>query len=91
MRVAILGSAAVAAIFMMHSPTPAQAAWCGVYSDGAENCGFLSFRQCMAAISGDNTGTCEFGPRGSYARIDERGRRVYTRTPLYSPFGPYGY
>jgi hypothetical protein len=45
--------------------TPAQAQnypWCAVYSGGAmggaRNCGFTSFRQCMATVSGIG-GFCE--------------------------------
>jgi hypothetical protein len=85
MRVAILGAAAVAAAFMMHSPTPVQAAWCGIYNDGAENCGFVSLQQCMAAISGDSQGVCQ--PDGRTYLRTERGRRAYTPAPLLWPFG----
>jgi hypothetical protein len=34
--------------------------WCAEYGagNGGRNCGFSTLRQCRAAISGDNSGTC---------------------------------
>ena len=64
--------------------TPADAApfatrYCAQYKGGAENCGFYSFRQCLAALSG-NGGVCFVAPiqteevrvhtpRGSYRMV----------------------
>jgi hypothetical protein len=31
---------------------PAHAEWCAVYRNGGNNCGFATFQQCMAAVSG---------------------------------------
>ena len=53
--------------------------YCAQYKGGAENCGFYSFRQCLAALSG-NGGVCFVAqiqteevrvhtPRGSYRMI----------------------
>ena len=45
------------------APTPAAAKeyqWCGVYPGNAgRNCGFSSYRQCMASVSGGGGGFCE--------------------------------
>ena len=48
------------------SITPADAApfatrYCAQYKGGAENCGFYSFRQCLAALAG-NGGVCFVAP-----------------------------
>jgi hypothetical protein len=48
--------AAVAMLFLMIATTPsaqAEGSWCANYSgNGGTNCGFYSFQQCMAAVSG---------------------------------------
>jgi hypothetical protein len=36
----------------------ADGTWCARYSEGASNCGFYSFAQCQAAVSGRG-GFCE--------------------------------
>ena len=45
----------VAALVMIPAvltQTPASASWCAQYSDGGESCGFSSFEQCQASVSG---------------------------------------
>jgi Protein of unknown function (DUF3551) len=46
----------VAALVMIPAvltQTPARADWCAQYSgDGRENCGFSTFEQCQAGVSG---------------------------------------
>ena len=45
----------VAALVMIPAvltQTPARADWCAQYSDGLENCGFSTFEQCQASVSG---------------------------------------
>jgi len=60
LALAILAAAAVA-------PSPSQAVeypWCAQYGargDGGRNCGFVSFEQCMATVSGIG-GFCERNP-----------------------------
>ena len=53
-RSSIMG--AVAMLFLMIVTTPsaqAEGSWCANYSgNGGTNCGFYSFQQCMAAVSG---------------------------------------
>lgn len=47
-----------------HSEAAVVYPWCAHYGGrlgGAPNCGFTSFAQCMAAVSGTQ-GTCEMNP-----------------------------
>lgn len=65
------------------STTAAQAegTWCAVAGGSAaySNCGYHSFRQCMASVRGVG-GTCQPNPRvRTYIVEDERGTRVYRR------------
>jgi hypothetical protein len=72
----ILAIAAALAAFAATAPvmTPADAApfatrYCAKYKGGAENCGFYSFNQCLAALSG-NGGICELAPyQGDVIRV----------------------
>ena len=84
--------------------TPADAApfptrYCAQYKGGAENCGFSSFAQCLAALSG-NGGMCFVAPtqtqvltvhtpRGSYRiirdAIDGASRTRTTKSPASLP------
>jgi hypothetical protein len=54
--------------------TPADAApfatrYCAQYKGGAENCGFYSFHQCLAALAG-NGGMCQEAPyQGDIIRV----------------------
>ena len=64
MRKTLLALAALAAASAF-APPPAQAVeypWCAQYGgrggDGGRNCGFVSFEQCMATVSGIG-GFCE--------------------------------
>jgi Protein of unknown function (DUF3551) len=58
--------------------------WCAAYGDdmsGVSNCGFLTWEQCMATVSGVG-GFCEpnqfYNPRGKKGR-HHRARRSYHR------------
>jgi hypothetical protein len=57
-RSSIMGAVAMLflMLFMMIVTTPsaqAEGSWCANYSgNGGTNCGFYSFQQCMAAVSG---------------------------------------
>jgi len=43
--------------------------YCAKYKGGAENCGFYSFNQCLAALAG-NGGVCELAPyQGDIIRV----------------------
>jgi hypothetical protein len=83
----VLAASAVSAVLLGGSPAQAQEyPWCaqygGTFGGGGRNCGFVSYRQCMAAISG-NGGFCERNLffRGPDVRADERPapRRPYRR------------
>ncbi len=58
----LLAAAVVATVAGFGSIAPASAAeypWCAQYGrDGGRNCGFVSFQQCLATVSGIG-GTCE--------------------------------
>ena len=48
---------------------PAATRYCALYKGGAENCGFYSFNQCLAALSG-NGGICTEAPyQGDIIRV----------------------
>ena len=62
MRPALLAAAIVTALTLV-APTAGQAQiypWCAQYGgrDGGRNCGFVSYAQCMATVSGIG-GFCE--------------------------------
>jgi len=56
---------------------PSATRYCALYKGGAENCGFYSFNQCLAALSG-NGGICTGAPyQGDIIRVHTpRGRYV---------------
>lgn len=74
MRLLALAGAFVALAATAPIVTPADAApfatrFCAKYKGGAENCGFYSFRQCLAALAG-NGGFCEEAPyQGDIIRV----------------------
>jgi hypothetical protein len=48
---------------------PSATRYCALYKGGAENCGFYSFNQCLAALAG-NGGICTEAPyQGDIIRI----------------------
>ena len=64
MRVLII-SGAVALAFIVQAGAPAQAReypWCARYDWTTYNCGFVSFRQCLATVGGIGGG-CQPNPR----------------------------
>ena len=61
MRVLALCSLIVAAVLALDARTAATAAaWCASYDNGGTNCGFSTFEQCRAAVSGVG-GSCSGG------------------------------
>ena len=74
MRFLALAAAFAAFAATMPVSTPADAApmatrFCAKYKGGAENCGFYSFNQCMAALWG-NGGICTVAPyQGDIIRV----------------------
>jgi tetratricopeptide (TPR) repeat protein len=53
MRSHLCSLAAVAGVIGLSSPAAAQGApWCAAYRNGSNNCGFYTYDQCMASVSG---------------------------------------
>jgi len=71
-----LALAATSQIATQAEAMPFATRYCAQYKGGAENCGFYSFRQCLAALSG-NGGVC------SIARIQTEEIRVHTPRGSY--------
>lgn len=63
----ILAALAFAAVAASVTPAAAQgqnSQWCADYGrNGAVNCGFTTYAQCRATISGFNQGTCYQNPQ----------------------------
>jgi hypothetical protein len=72
MRVIVLAAAACVA-FAFATQACADGAWCARDSLGCTNCGFHTFAQCQANVSGMG-GSCERNPN-RVASSDARGRK----------------
>jgi len=75
----ILAAAAILLPLLIGAPAKAQTyyPWCAVYGStagGASNCGFVSFRQCMATVSGMG-GFCQRNPFYDSQAEERRARR----------------
>ena len=73
MRVIVLAAAACVAFALAHTQARADGAWCARDSLGCTNCGFHTFAQCQANVSGMG-GSCERNPN-RVASADARGRK----------------
>ena len=68
----IWGAFAIALLLQFGTPAEAREyPWCARYDFTTSNCGFVSFQQCLATISGIG-GRCERNPR--YAGTEQRRR-----------------
>ena len=71
---ALAGAFGLALVASGQFATPADASpfatrYCALYKGGAENCGFYSFNQCMAALWG-NGGICTVATyQGDFIRV----------------------
>ena len=77
----ILGIFAVA--FFGAQPAEADGAWCAYYNfqhGGARNCGFATYQQCLATVTGIG-GSC--GPNPAY---QPPGPPRYTKLPRHYPY-----
>jgi hypothetical protein len=63
MRRLVLVAATLTALPLTSIDARAAGSWCAYDNDGGTNCGFYSYAQCMADISGIG-GTC--GPNPNY-------------------------
>jgi len=61
MRTIVLVAAAIVALPLTINQAKADGPWCANYVKGATNCGFYSYAQCMATISGIG-GSCSPNP-----------------------------
>jgi len=52
MRTIAVLSIAVVAVLFVSSVTADAGPWCATYRRGVENCGYSSFEQCRATVSG---------------------------------------
>ena len=72
MRTRSLCGLVIAAIFVLGAPANAkEPGWCATYRNGGNNCGFNTYEQCMAAVSGVG-GFCNRSP---YAEPDKPAAR----------------
>jgi hypothetical protein len=72
-RVIMLAAAACIAFAFANTQARADGAWCARDSLGCTNCGFHTFAQCQANVSGMG-GSCERNPN-RVASSDARGRK----------------
>ena len=64
-----LALAAAGPLATQADAAPGATRFCALYKGGAENCGFYSFNQCMAALWG-NGGICTMATyQGDYIRV----------------------
>jgi len=66
MRLSLFVLGILAAMLFIADPAEADDAWCAYYNfdhGGATNCGFATFQQCLATVSGIG-GSC--GPNPQY-------------------------
>ncbi len=65
MRILVLCSLVIAVVFALDARTTAEAAtWCAAYRNGSTNCGFYTYEQCLAGLSGIG-GSCSRNPSES--------------------------
>jgi hypothetical protein len=84
MRTIILATAALAAVSLTSIQAHADGAWCARDTRGGTNCGFHSFAQCQADISGIG-GSCSLNPsvQGYTGASQSYGRDTRRRPRLY--------
>jgi hypothetical protein len=72
-------AAVSASLFMLAiGATQAEAAaWCAYYDPYTSNCGFHTFQQCLATISGQSGAWCAQNTRAGYEEPRRRPRQQY--------------
>jgi len=60
-RALVIATVLTAATLLPQSSADARGKWCAYYYYDATNCGFYSYQQCLAAISGIG-GSCKPSP-----------------------------
>jgi tetratricopeptide (TPR) repeat protein len=77
----LLGSSIALVALSLGAPTIArEPAWCAAYRNGSNNCGFYTYEQCMAAISGIG-GFCNRNPDAAPERPAVRRERAVEPKP----------
>ena len=76
MRTIVLIAATLVALPLMSVHARAEGSWCASYVKGSTNCGFYSYEQCMADLSGIG-GSCQ--PNPAYKGPADNGRRKQRR------------
>jgi Protein of unknown function (DUF3551) len=84
MRTIFLAAAALAAMSLTSIPAHADGAWCARDTRGGTNCGFHTFAQCQADISGIG-GSCSLNPsfQGYNGVYQSYGRDTHRRPRIY--------
>jgi Protein of unknown function (DUF3551) len=62
-------------------------AWCAYYDSYTYNCGFRTFDQCRATISGESRAWCSPNPAGGYEEPRRPLRRRQEKSPAGFPAG----
>jgi hypothetical protein len=75
MRIAAVGASLC--MLALGATTANAAAWCAYYDPYTSNCGFRTFQQCLATISGQSGAWCAANPRGSAEEPRRRTRQPY--------------
>jgi tetratricopeptide (TPR) repeat protein len=79
------------AVFLAIAPQSAQSAlWCAAYRNGGNNCGFYTYDQCLAAVSGIG-GFCNKSPENASERATQRSKtpaKQEKRTVARQPAAP---
>ncbi len=74
MRTILVMSIMLATLSAFTAGARAEGSWCAMYGTGGTNCGFYSFEQCQATVSGVG-GFCGNNPFYGTARESRRQRR----------------
>ena len=80
MRIIALATTTLMALSLSPAAAHAEGSWCAQYSGraGGSNCGFHSFAQCRATVSGIG-GFCQPNPFRAYDATRAPRRRTYRR------------
>jgi tetratricopeptide (TPR) repeat protein len=81
MRILVLCSLVATAVLVLVAPAAAkEPAWCAAYRNGSNNCGFYTYEQCMATISGIG-GFCNRNPDAGPEKPAARKERTVEPKP----------
>jgi hypothetical protein len=75
MRIAAVGASLC--MLALGAGTAHAGAWCAYYDAYTSNCGFQTFQQCLATISGQSDAWCAANPQGDTGQPRRRTRQPY--------------